>query len=100
MKCRARTAEDVKKAYQQGIKDGREKWFCEGEDSGIKKSMMFFLNVGLLFLADKRGWNNQSLNQYMKYIMKYADMYAHGDVTDEEVKQILKDEYDIEVNVV
>ena len=88
MKCRARTAEDVEKAYR------------DGRNQGIKETIIFFLHVGLLFLADKRGWTKPSLIQYMKYIMKYGEMYAAGDVTDEEVKQILKDEYDIEVNVV
>ena len=88
MKCRARTVEDVEKAYR------------EGRSQGIKDSVTFFFDVGLLFLADKCGWREQRLTRYKNFVEKYAEMYSSGDVTNEEIKQILKDEYDIEVKIV
>lgn len=87
MKCRARTAEDVEKAYR------------DGRNQGIKESVTFFAHVGLLFLADKRGWKTRSLDQYVKYMIKYSEMFNSNDVTLDDIKQILKDEYDIELNI-
>ena len=84
-------------AIEKAIKEGYATGYKDGIKKGISQSAEFFENVGTLFLADKRGWQTESLNQYIKYIVKYAEMYYDGDVTAEEIKQILKEEYGLEV---
>lgn len=87
MKCRARTAEDVEKAYR------------EGENQGISKATTFYLCVVLLYMADKLGFRGIRLRRFMDYFTKYADMIRENDINTDEIRQILKEEYDIEVKV-
>lgn len=88
MKCRARTAEDEQRAYRQG------------EAEGIRRANLFFLHVTLLFLADKHGWEEEELKQYINYMMIYSEQFISGEVNLDDIKQVLKDEYDIEIQMV
>ena len=84
MKCRARTAEDEQKAFRKGQKD----------------AILFFLHISILFGADKHGWDELEIKQYIDYMSKYSEQFISGEVNLDDIKQVLKDEYDIEIQMV
>lgn len=86
MKSRARTAEDVEKAYRKGI--------AEGE----RNAALFCVYVCLLFLADKAGWREVRLQRFIDFFGKYTEMLAKKEIGLTDIRRIMKDEYDIEVN--
>lgn len=71
MKSRARTAEDVEKAYRKGI--------AEGE----RNAALFCVYVCLLFLANKAGWRETRLQRFIDFFRKiYGDARQKGDRAD------------------
>lgn len=87
MKCRARTAENVDKAYDKGRRQG------------IHEVGQYFLMLSMLFLADKCGWRETRLARFMKFFNQYSEELANGDITGEEIREILKNEYNVEVEL-
>ena len=86
MKSRARTAEDVEKAYRKGI--------AEGE----RNAALFCVYVCLLFLADKVGYREIRLRRFLTYFFKYSDMLGKREIGLTDIQRILKEEYNVEVN--
>ena len=87
MKCRARTADDEAKAYRKGKSDG------------IRQSVEVILTVCVLYLADKRGWKKDSLGQFNRFVNRYMAEIAENRIKVDEIRRVLKDEYDVEVVV-
>lgn len=87
MKCRARTAEDVAKAYEQG------------RSQGIRDTVEYYLMLTLLYLADKQGWRTTRLIRFRDFFMQYAEEMGKGDITGADIREILKNEYNVEVEL-
>ena len=87
MKCRARTSDDVEKARRAG------------EAEGIRKSVEGMLMISMLFLADKCGWRTRRLNRFWEFFMQYSDEMAKRNISVDDLREILKKEYDIKVKV-
>ncbi len=87
MKCRARTSDDVEKARRAG------------EAEGIRKSVEMLLMVSLLFMADKCGWRARQLNRFWEFFMQYSDEMAKRNISVDDLREILKKEYDVNVKI-
>ena len=87
MKCRARTADDVEKARRAG------------EAEGIRKCIEGMLMISMLFLADKCGWRTRRLNRFWEFFMQYSDEMAKRNISVDDLREILKKEYDVNVKI-
>lgn len=85
MKCSARTEKDVQRAYDAGLHEG------------INKTVDVVMIILALYLADKRGWKQDSIERCLRYITKQSDAMSEKRVNIEEMRQALKDDYDIEI---
>lgn len=87
MKCRVRTAEDVERAYQ------------DGRNQGIHDTIEYYLMLTLLFLADKQGWRTTRLTRFRDFFTQYAEEMGKGELTGKDIREILKNEYNVEVKL-
>lgn len=87
MKCRARTSDDVEKARRAG------------EAEGTRKSIEGMLMISMLFLADKCGWRTRRLNRFWEFFMQYSDEMAKRNISVDDLREILKKEYDVNVKI-
>lgn len=87
MKCRARTSDDVEKARRAG------------EAEGTRKSVEGMLMISMLFLADKCGWRTRRLNRFWEFFMQYSDEMAKRNISVDDLREILKKEYDVNVKI-
>lgn len=87
MKCRARTADDVEKAYRSG------------ESAGIHKSVEALLMVSLLYMADKCGWRERRLMRFHDFFMQYVEEISKGNITGSDLREILDKEYNVKVRM-
>lgn len=85
MKCAARTVSDVQKSYENGVK------------KGINDTVEYMMMVTAMYLADKRGWKEESIRKCLKYIEKTMKEITEGRIKFEDIKCMLKEEYDIEI---
>lgn len=76
---------DLDKAYEKGRK------------AGISSAIESIVMLGVLYLADRRGWKHDSLLSFVNYLMRQGEAVNDGRLSLMDIRETLKTEYDIVV---
>lgn len=78
-------------ANNKGLQQNRE--YQKGLEDGVDGLMVMMIYI----LADKKGFEHQELSEMIEKITDIADSVIKGYVNLQDLKDILKEEYDIEI---
>ena len=84
-----------KKKKPPEFERGKERGFREGRRQGREEGYEFLMYVLLLVLQDKHGMDKEKLMKIHCDIQSYTKMVSDGTVTIPNLRQALKNEYNI-----
>lgn len=87
MNCNVKSQKDVENAYKKGYTEG------------VAYCAEIMLSNFLLYLADRRGWQHDSLKRIEGYLENHLQQVVDGEIKLSDLKETLKTEFDIEVNI-